>query len=205
MEKGASQDEIKSAYFRKAKMYHPDISKEYNAKEKFSKITEAYETLSDESKRRSYDFSKKSTQFREAYQNRHSHSQNHENSDSANFSDFMGGHGKGAYSKPQDNFEEFFKDFDDFLNFRKVKKDNKTRPGREPRAQKGKNVVLTVSLDFLEAINGTKKTVTYHKHSKCTPCDGTGKEPVRRYCEECDGRGYFDIRHGKGYKQVPCR
>ena len=202
VEKGASQDEIKSAYFRKAKMYHPDISKEFNAKEKFSKITEAYETLSDETKRRSYDFNKRSSQFREAYENRH----NQDNSDSANYSDFMGGHGNRTYTGPKDNFGEFFKDFDDFLNFRKMRKGgNKTGPGRESKAHKGKNVVLNVSLDFLEAINGTKKTVVYHKHAKCVPCDGTGKESTRRYCEECDGRGYFDIRHGKGYKQVPCK
>lgn len=53
--KGASQDEIKKAYFKLAKQYHPDVNKSPDAKEKFATINEAYETLGDESKRRIYD------------------------------------------------------------------------------------------------------------------------------------------------------
>lgn len=53
--KGASQDEIKKAYFKLAKQYHPDVNKAAEAKEKFATINEAYETLGDESKRRVYD------------------------------------------------------------------------------------------------------------------------------------------------------
>ena len=53
--KGASQDEIKKAYFKLAKEFHPDVNKAPEAKEKFAVINEAYETLGDESKRRVYD------------------------------------------------------------------------------------------------------------------------------------------------------
>jgi molecular chaperone DnaJ len=53
--KGASQDEIKKAYFKLAKEYHPDVNKAPEAKEKFATINEAYETLGDESKRKVYD------------------------------------------------------------------------------------------------------------------------------------------------------
>jgi molecular chaperone DnaJ len=53
--KSASQDEIKKAYFKLAKEYHPDVNKSPNAKEKFATINEAYETLGDDSKRRVYD------------------------------------------------------------------------------------------------------------------------------------------------------
>jgi molecular chaperone DnaJ len=53
--KGATQDEIKKAYFQLAKKYHPDVNKGDSAKDKFSKISTAYETLSDEGKRRVYD------------------------------------------------------------------------------------------------------------------------------------------------------
>jgi DnaJ-class molecular chaperone len=53
--KGASQDEIKKAYFKLAKEYHPDVNKAPEAKEKFATINEAYETLGDEGKRRVYD------------------------------------------------------------------------------------------------------------------------------------------------------
>ncbi len=51
----ASKDEIKKAYFNLAKQFHPDINKEKGAKEKFSEVGEAYETLGDDSKRKVYD------------------------------------------------------------------------------------------------------------------------------------------------------
>lgn len=53
--KGATQDEIKKAYFKLAKEFHPDVNKAPEAKEKFATINEAYETLGDEGKRRVYD------------------------------------------------------------------------------------------------------------------------------------------------------
>ncbi|MDM5190025.1 molecular chaperone DnaJ [Bacillus sp. DX4.1] len=53
--KGASKDEIKKAYRRLAKKYHPDVSKEENAIERFKEVQEAYEVLSDDSKRAQYD------------------------------------------------------------------------------------------------------------------------------------------------------
>ena len=53
--RGAAEDEIKKAYRRLARKYHPDVSKEANAKEKFQEVSEAYETLRDKEKRAAYD------------------------------------------------------------------------------------------------------------------------------------------------------
>ena len=53
--RNATQDEVKKNYFKLAKEFHPDLNKSPDAKEKFASITEAYETLSDDSKRRIYD------------------------------------------------------------------------------------------------------------------------------------------------------
>src|SRR5690242_1239587 len=55
VERGASDEEIKKAYRRLARKYHPDVSKEANAKEKFQEVSEAYETLRDKDKRAAYD------------------------------------------------------------------------------------------------------------------------------------------------------
>ncbi|KAJ2818941.1 hypothetical protein IWW50_005637, partial [Coemansia erecta] len=55
VKKDASQSEIKKAYYQLAKKYHPDANKEPGAKDRFLKVQEAYDTLSDEGKRRSYD------------------------------------------------------------------------------------------------------------------------------------------------------
>src|SRR6186997_2010944 len=53
--RGAGEDEIKKAYRKLARKYHPDVSKEANAKEKFQEVSEAYETLRDKEKRAAYD------------------------------------------------------------------------------------------------------------------------------------------------------
>ena len=55
VERNSSQTDIKKAYFQMAKKYHPDVNKTPEASEKFTRITNAYETLSNESKRRVYD------------------------------------------------------------------------------------------------------------------------------------------------------
>src|ERR687891_656258 len=55
VERNASEDEIKKAYRKLARKYHPDVSKEANAKEKFQEVSEAYETLRDKDKRAAYD------------------------------------------------------------------------------------------------------------------------------------------------------
>ncbi|HEU5178632.1 MAG TPA: DnaJ C-terminal domain-containing protein [Burkholderiales bacterium] len=55
VERGAGEDEIKKAYRKLARKYHPDVSKEANAKERFQEVSEAYETLRDKEKRAAYD------------------------------------------------------------------------------------------------------------------------------------------------------
>ena len=56
--RGATAPEIKQAYRKKAAQYHPDVSSDPNAEEKFKKIGEAYETLGDSEKRRMYDINR---------------------------------------------------------------------------------------------------------------------------------------------------
>lgn len=55
VDRNASQSDLKKAYFKKAKEFHPDVNKSAGAKEKFAEINEAYEVLGDEQKKRVYD------------------------------------------------------------------------------------------------------------------------------------------------------
>jgi curved DNA-binding protein len=55
VERGASDEDIKKSYRKLARKYHPDVSKEANAKERFQEVAEAYETLKDKEKRAAYD------------------------------------------------------------------------------------------------------------------------------------------------------
>ena len=87
--KGASKDEIKKAYRRLAKKYHPDVSQEENAIEKFKEVQEAYEVLSDDTKRAQYD------QFGHAGPNQ-------------GFGGFGGGDFGGGFGGFEDIFSSFF-------------------------------------------------------------------------------------------------
>ena len=90
VDKSASQTDIKSAYFKLAKKYHPDVNKDPEAVGKFKEINEAYACLSDEQKRKNYD------QFG--------------NAEGSNFSDFFGGGSSGGFSGFSGDFGDIFGD-----------------------------------------------------------------------------------------------
>ena len=90
LNKGSSEQEIKSAYKKLAKKFHPDISKEENAEEKFKEILEAYSVLSDPQKKQNYD------QFGHAAEG---------------FSGFSGGQGFGGFDFSNMDFDDLFSNF----------------------------------------------------------------------------------------------
>ena len=161
VDKSAKLSEIKKAYFTLAKKYHPDINKEPNAKEKFTEISEAYDTLSDEQKRRAYDES--GYRSTKPFTN---------------------------YNYYYDNFNSnFFKEFSDlFSSGFGTFNSNETNESRD--------IMVSLSISFHEAINGCNKTISYIKTSKCTECNGTkckkGTSPQR--CQTCKGSGVLRFR-----------
>ena len=142
--KSASQDEIKSAFRKLAKKYHPDVSKEENAAEKFKEAQEAYAVLSDEQKRKQYD------QFGHA----------------AFEQGGMGG--AGGYDFSGFDFSDIFGDLfgGGFGNFSSY--------GNNTRARKGRDSIMNMTLTFDEAIFGCTKTVTIDMSEKCDSCNGKG-------------------------------
>ncbi len=157
--KNATEAEIKSAFRKLAKKYHPDVSKEENAAEKFKEAQEAYAILSDESKRAKYD------QFgHDAF-----------NTSGGGFSGFEGF----DFGGMSDIFEDLFGG----MGF------SSGRRGRASNApRKGNDVLYRLTIDFDEAVYGTKKDITINLEEDCPECHGHGGFDSKS-CPECHGSG----------------
>lgn len=160
--KDASETDIKKAYRKLAKQYHPDINPEDDsAAHNFREATEAYEILSDSSKRQQYD------QFGHA----------------AFSQGGGGGHqgGFGGFGDMGDIFGDMFGDF--FGGGRSRRPDNGPRKGTSLRA--------SLELEFEEAIFGTDKELNITISDECETCHGTGaKEGTHaETCSQCGGAG----------------
>lgn len=159
--KGATDEEIKRAFRKLAKQYHPDVNKEEGAAEKFKEIGEAYAVLSDANKRRQYD------QFGHAA-----------------FDNGAGGGGFGG-------FEGFdFADFDLGSIFEQMMGGSfgggSSRRGS--RKAKGSDKIVSMKLEFEEAIYGCEKEFKVNIDDACPDCGGKGGHGEER-CSECNGRG----------------
>jgi len=163
--RNATQEEIKKAYRKLARRYHPDVNKNDPAAEsKFKEINEAYECLSDPDKRRQYDMFG-TTRGGPAF---------------GGFGDFAGfGTGGGFEETFGDIFDMFFGDW--------------RRPGSSHRsgAQRGSDLSLELTIDFEEAVFGAQKEVEIGRLVSCNVCSGSGLEPGTRpeTCPDCRGTG----------------
>lgn len=179
--KDASQDEIKKAYRRMSKKYHPDINKEPGAEQKYKDVQEAYETLGDEQKRAAYD------QYGPAGAN------GSFGGGAGGFGGFDGGAGFGGF---EDIFSSFFGGGGSMRN---------------PNApHQGDDLQYRVNLSFEEAIFGAEKEVTYNREAECTTCHGSGAKPGTSpvTCSRCHGQGVINVDTqtplGMMRRQVTC-
>jgi len=165
VDKNATQNEIKSAFRKLAKKYHPDVSKEPDAEEKFKEAQEAYAILSDESKRKQYD------QFgHSAFDNNGAGGYDFSGFD---FSDIIREAFGGGFSGGFGDFSDF-----GFSGF----------GGSSNRPTKGPDTVVKMNLTFDEAVFGTKKDITLELNEVCDECHGKGGFDEET-CDECHGSG----------------
>ena len=162
VDKNASDDEIKSAFKKLAKKYHPDVSKEENAAEKFKEVGEAYSVLSDPEKRRQYD------QF--------GHSAFTNGGASGGFSGFEGF----DFGNVSDIFDDLFEG----MGFSTGR--GRSRNANSPR--KGADILHRMTIDFDEAVYGTKKDIKVDVEEECDECHGKGGFDSQT-CNECHGSG----------------
>ncbi len=161
VDKNATEEEIKSAFRKLAKKYHPDVSKEENAAEKFKEAQEAYAVLSDANKRKQYD------QFgHNAFSNNQGGFSGFEGFDFGNmsdmsdiFEDILGGMGFSSGSRKKSN-----------------------------RATRGNDILYRMTIDFEEAAFGCKKDINVDVVEDCDECNGDGGFN-KTTCSNCHGSG----------------
>ncbi|KAF1302883.1 molecular chaperone DnaJ [Enterococcus saccharolyticus] len=171
LQKGASDDEIKKAYRKLSKKYHPDINKEADAEAKFKEVSEAYEILSDPQKRAAYD------------QYGHAGTDANYGGAGGGFGGFGGGgfSGAGGFGGFEDIFESFFGG------------GGRTVNPNAPR--QGEDLQYSINLTFEEAIFGIEKEIQYKRDETCHTCDGSGAKPGTHpeTCHKCHGSGTINV------------
>jgi len=163
--RGATKEEIKKAYRKKALEYHPDKNPgNKEAEEKFKEAAEAYEVLSDENKKARYD------QF------------GHAGVGGAAGGGFGGGMTiEDIFTNFGDIFGDVFGPFGGFGGSRRSSR----------RTNKGSNIRVKVKLNLEEVAHGVTKKIKVSKYVPCDKCDGTGARSTSGYtaCPTCHGTG----------------
>ena len=175
--KSASQDEIKKAYRELARKWHPDRNPgDEQAEERFKEIQQAYDTLSDEEKRKQYDAGGRFAGF--------------------GAGGFPGGGGAGGFpgggfaSDVGNIFSTFFRG----------------RGEQGPREQRGRDLESEVRLSFDQAMHGTQIAVSVPTTGECPTCHGSGARPGTspRTCPRCEGTGIDAQSQGLFSISQPC-
>lgn len=178
--KSADEKDIKKAYRKLAMKYHPDVNKEPDAEEKFKEINEAYEVLSDESKRQAYDrygFAGVDPNFAGGQGNPFQ-------GGSFNFDDLFGG---GGFTSSGGSFGGFDSIFDMFGGGG----GSRSRAYRNNQPMQGEDLQMNIRISFMDSIRGKAQTITFNVDEPCEHCHGTGAEHPGdvQTCSKCHGTG----------------
>ena len=168
--RGASEDEIKKAYKKMARKYHPDLNPgDKTAEEKFKEVNEAYEVLSDADKKARYD--------------QYGHAGVDPNFGAGGF---VGGFdGSFDFGDLGDIFGSFFGG-----GFGGGRRTNPNAP------QRGESIRMSIAISFEEAAFGCEKAVTVERYETCDTCHGNGCAPGTspEVCPDCHGTGTVQVR-----------
>ncbi len=182
VDRKATDAEIKSAYRKLVKMYHPDLHpNDANAAAKFKEVNEANEVLSDPQKRAAYDYELDHPGMRGG---------------AGGFSGFGGG-GFSGFGGFSDIFNDIFSGFGG-------------GEARQASAAQGEDITKEVVLSFLDAAKGCTKEIRYYRNEPCQTCKGTGAKNGTAYktCEKCGGSGQVrytqDTLFGRTIRMATC-
>ena len=173
--KGASADEIKSAFHKMAMKYHPDRNPgDASAEEKFKEVNEAYSILSDPDKKAKYDrfgFAGVDPSYGAG--------------DGSGFSGFGGSSGFRGFSGSDFGFDDLGDIFNMFTGGGSSYTSSRTGPRR------GADIQKRMTISFEEAAFGVKKKIKITKDCECEACKGTGAKggTAKHTCPQCNGTG----------------
>lgn len=194
--RSASEDEIKKAYKKLARKYHPDLNKDSGAEDKFKEINGAFEVLGNPDKRRMYDeFGEDAIKIgfdpEKARQYRAWSSHMGQGFGGGRPGGGMGGDpfagmgGMGGMGGLGDIFSEIF---------------GGGGPGaqRAARPRAGADVAAEITIDLLDALRGAEIGFQANLPKTCTTCNGSGREPraTERPCRQCGGTGTLALGGG---------
>ncbi|MEI6280444.1 MAG: DnaJ domain-containing protein [bacterium] len=168
--KSASKDEIKKAFYKLAHQYHPD--KKGGNEAKFKQVNEAYQVLSDDGKRSKYD------QYGSQFENMGG----------------GGGGGFGGFDFSGGGFQNGNTDFD-FGNLNDIFSDffGGGMGGGRQQSRRGRDISTEISISFSDAILGVNRKILITKISNCISCKGTGAKSGSKIetCKNCKGEGHI--------------
>ncbi len=200
IDRGASEKEIKSAYRKLARKYHPDVNKEPDAGQKFKDINEAYEVLSDPKKRKRYDNLGGSWREGADFTPPPGYENIRFDFGSGDFSGFKTVHDFDDLGGFSDFFETMFADFFQQPYGRgKTQRSSVQRPQEKPE---NLNITQDLLIDLEDLMGDGTKAVKVSYMEKCRECSGRGS-----YCYRCGGSGYstvsknLNIKIPKGVKE----
>ena len=202
VKKDATAEEIRKAFRKLARKYHPDVNPgDKKSEEKFKEISEANDILSDEKKRKVYDqLGFYSDQIDPAQAEAYARQQNpggHPPVDFGGF-DFSGFQGGGAGQPQGSTGWGSFKDiFSGIFS-------GQQQPGRPRGPQQGTDLEYQVTVDFWTAIRGGQARLTVHRQEVCPTCHGKASTGGPQTCPECNGSGQVTQMGGRMKFNIPC-
>ena len=177
--KGASADEIKKAYRKLAREYHPDRNPgDASAEERFKEVQGAYDLLSDPEKRKQYDA-------------------------------FGSANGRGGFQGGNVNFGDFnvgdLGDLGDLFGGFFGGRGGRAGGGRT-RGRRGSDVEVEINLSFEDSLKGVETKIPVTLETACSECHGSGAKPgtAPKICPECHGRGVVAESQGFFALSQPC-
>ncbi|WP_433436723.1 molecular chaperone DnaJ [Nonomuraea sp. CA-141351] len=193
--KTATAEEIKKAYRKLARQYHPDSNQGDPSKEaKFKEVSEAYDVLSDTKRRKEYDEAR--TLFGSGVGGQRPGGGGF----SFDFGDLFGGTGQGTSGGAGERLGDLF---GGLFN----RGGGTTRTTTTTRPRRGQDIESEVTLTFTEAAEGTTVSLRLTSSAACAACTGTGAKAgtTPRVCPTCDGTGAASRNLGNFAFSEPCR